>query len=120
MNPCFEETSVVCEEDDEYQGNIDFSLSSVSSPDSDPDDQVTHDQQPNKITEKRICRSETPSESNRVEQDAHKEDAKRTRTEFRTLRERKKPGYLDDYVMNIALTSSQVWIKAENLFVQAI
>ena len=48
--------------------------------------------QPDNIKGKRICRSETPSKAHRVEQDAHKMDAKTTRTGLRTLHERKSQG----------------------------
>ena len=68
--------------------SIDSTVSSVLGPDLDPDDgeetmlydEVTQNRQPNKITGKQICRSETPSEADRVEQYANKEDAKRTLT----------------------------------------
>ena len=55
-----------------------------------------------------MCRSETLSEANRVEPGVHQKGDKRTRTELRTLRERRKPGYYNDYVLNMALTSLQV------------
>ena len=102
--------------------NIDSSIeeastvSSVSVIDMVPDDEeeysirneVTQTGQSDLIIGKRICRCETPSEAHCVEQDAHKMDAKRTRTGLRTLHERKKPEYFYEYVMNMALTSSQV------------
>ena len=63
-----------------------------------------------------IFRADTPSEATRVEQDAHKEDAKRMRNELRRFCERRKPGYFNDYVMNMTLTSSQGFDQSEMPF----
>jgi hypothetical protein len=59
-------------------------------------------------TGKRTHRDETPSEEERVENDAAKAEPKRTRRGLREASERRRPAYLDDYVVNAVQATSRV------------
>lgn len=61
---------------------------------------------------KRAQREETSSEELRVERGAEKAEPKRTRTRIREFRERRRPRYLDDYVVNMTQKTSQVLDKS--------
>ncbi|KAG3074134.1 hypothetical protein PI125_g22080 [Phytophthora idaei] len=57
---------------------------------------------------KRVNRDETPSEVLRVERHADKPEPKRTRTGLREYHERRRPAYLDDYVVNAVQRTSRI------------
>ncbi|KAG3166013.1 hypothetical protein PC128_g19813 [Phytophthora cactorum] len=57
---------------------------------------------------KRVNRDETPSEVLRVERHADKPEPKRTRTGLREYHERRRPAYLDDYVVNAVQRKSRI------------
>jgi hypothetical protein len=59
-------------------------------------------------TGKRTQRDETPSEEERVENDAAKAEPKRTRRGLREASERRRPAYPDDYVVNAVQATSRV------------
>ncbi|OWY99509.1 Integrase, catalytic core protein, partial [Phytophthora megakarya] len=61
-----------------------------------------------RLTTKRIQRDETPSEEERVERAADKTTPKRTRTGLREAHERRRPGYMDDYVVNALQNTNRV------------
>jgi transposase InsO family protein len=63
-------------------------------------------------TGKRTHRNETPSEAKRVEQGADKPEPKRTRTGLREYHERRRPRYLDDYVVNLTLSNARAKSKS--------
>ncbi|ETI46440.1 hypothetical protein F443_09171, partial [Phytophthora nicotianae P1569] len=60
---------------------------------------------------KRTQREETQSEELRVERSAEKQEPKRTRTGLRECHERRRPSYLDDYVVNVVQHASRVLDK---------
>ncbi|KAE9310895.1 hypothetical protein PR003_g20157 [Phytophthora rubi] len=62
-------------------------------------------------TGKRKHRGETPSEEERVEKGADRPEPKRTRTGLREYTKRRRPGYLDDYVVNLTLNNPRVLDK---------
>ncbi|KAG3105624.1 hypothetical protein PC121_g374 [Phytophthora cactorum] len=72
----------------------------------------TEDTQPfQRQTGKWTHRDETPSEEMRIHLEAGKKETKKTRTGLREYHERKRPNYLDDYVMNVTLKASRILDK---------
>lgn len=67
-------------------------------------------QQPQQ-TGKRTHRDETPSKEERVERSADKMETKRKRTGLREAHERRRPQYLDDYVVNVLQKTARVLDK---------
>uniref|UniRef100_H3H946 Reverse transcriptase Ty1/copia-type domain-containing protein n=1 Tax=Phytophthora ramorum TaxID=164328 RepID=H3H946_PHYRM len=61
-----------------------------------------------KQTGKRTHRDETQSEEERVEQEAAKAEPKKARRGLREASERRRPAYLDDYVVNAVQATSRV------------
>ncbi|KAE9045518.1 hypothetical protein PR002_g2177 [Phytophthora rubi] len=95
---------------EEDNGEVDLSDGSDSGPMETIDASEMFDFLPCQ-TGKRKHRGETPSEEERVEKGADNPEPKRTRTGLREYHERRRPGYLDDYVVNLTLNNPRVLDK---------